>query len=583
MPSSYGRRSKEYDWFKGTSKDNKKNPKNSAKTIWKFSKIFLMFSLFFFSMWGCVQVFVIKTNNRVGDGLEFYNSEDEISPRVTRFNIDKRGVDKVGDIYSLNTDSTNRWINDKDSDMGSLLADVQKQIKSEGVKMSDAFKGTNEYIQVVDKTLTGAASAIVGGMGVDGKYHGIKAGGTATKLLAHSSVAKTYKGEALTGTPTAVKLFGFTAGKLAPGKDMDVSIKLPKTTPGSAADARVKFQQGILQAIDGALKEGTKHDYLASDWGKTTAPTGTPTEIQQALAHNAAWINIFKYLGVQPSSGEVILNANFLTDTHYRPMVSWKQAWVRGVGPFYGLFVYPISRMAVGITNGFPLMHGWESLFAIIISVFILRIFAFLLTFKSVMQQTKQQELQAKKAIIDAKYANYKGNKQMESRKKQETAELYKKEGVSPLGSLGTMFITMPIFLSIWRVIGGVPHLKSTVWLGINFSATSYKELLAGEWQYLPLMLIAGISAAFSQIYPRLLTKRRDKNRINVHQKAAMKKNNKTQNIVMVVFVIMALIFSAGIQIYWIVGGVWQVIQATITHRIIVRSGKNKKRKKVKV
>ena len=52
------------------------------------------------------------------------------------------------------------------------------------------------------------------------------------------------------------------------------------------------------------------------------------------------------------------------------------------------------------------------------------------------MQQTKQQELQGKKAVIDAKYASYKGNKQMEARKRQEMADLYKKEGVSPLGGV---------------------------------------------------------------------------------------------------------------------------------------------------
>lgn len=66
-----------------------------------------MFSLFFFSMWGCVQVFIVKTDNRVGDGLEFYNDEDEIAPRVTRFNIEKKITKNAGDIYSLNVDTTN--------------------------------------------------------------------------------------------------------------------------------------------------------------------------------------------------------------------------------------------------------------------------------------------------------------------------------------------------------------------------------------------------------------------------------------------------------------------------------------------
>jgi len=59
------------------------------------------------------------------------------------------------------------------------------------------------------------------------------------------------------------------------------------------------------------------------------------------------------------------------------------------------------------------------------------------------------QELQGKKAVIDAKYAAYKGNKQMEMRKNQEVQELYKKEGVSMFGSIGSIFLTMPFFLAI--------------------------------------------------------------------------------------------------------------------------------------
>lgn len=59
------------------------------------------------------------------------------------------------------------------------------------------------------------------------------------------------------------------------------------------------------------------------------------------------------------------------------------------------------------------------------------------------------QELNAKKAVIDAKYAPYKGNKQMEMRQKQEVADLYKKEGINPMSSLVTIFVTMPFFFAM--------------------------------------------------------------------------------------------------------------------------------------
>ena len=84
-----------------------------------------------------------------------------------------------------------------------------------------------------------------------------------------------------------------------------------------------------------------------------------------------------------------------------------------------------------------------------VLIVFTLRILAFGISFKSTLQQTKQQEIAAKKATIDAKYASYGDNKQMKQRKQQEIQALYKKEGISPLGALGSAFVTMPIFLSL--------------------------------------------------------------------------------------------------------------------------------------
>ena len=92
-----------------------------------------------------------------------------------------------------------------------------------------------------------------------------------------------------------------------------------------------------------------------------------------------------------------------------------------------------------------------------------IRLFTFLLGFKATLQQTKMQELSAKKASIDAKYAPYKGNKQMENRQKQEVAQLYKKEGISPVAQILTSLLTMPFFLSVWRVTQATPEIKSTV------------------------------------------------------------------------------------------------------------------------
>jgi YidC/Oxa1 family membrane protein insertase len=59
------------------------------------------------------------------------------------------------------------------------------------------------------------------------------------------------------------------------------------------------------------------------------------------------------------------------------------------------------------------------------------------------------QELQFQVSKINAKYAKHEDNKAMKRRKQMEVMALYRKNGVNPLGSIGSIFITMPVFLSI--------------------------------------------------------------------------------------------------------------------------------------
>lgn len=250
-----------------------------------------------------------------------------------------------------------------------------------------------------------------------------------------------------------------------------------------------------------------------------------------------------------------------------KPISSWGEAW--GLGPFYGLVVWPIAYLINAMVGSMPPLDGWAAILSIIIVVLATRVFTTLITYKSLFAQHKQQALAPRKAKIDAKYEGFKGNKQMEARKRQEIADLYKKNNVSMSGPLLSTLVTMPIFLAVWRVIQGIPNIKSATWLGIQFSQTSWRELFNGAWQYLPLLLIAVIVQAASQLLPRYLNKKRMSERSNVAEKAALKKSNRTQNIIMVVFIFMAVAFEAGVQIYWIVGGLWQIFQTLMVHWIV--------------
>ena len=250
-----------------------------------------------------------------------------------------------------------------------------------------------------------------------------------------------------------------------------------------------------------------------------------------------------------------------------KPIYSWAGAWK--LGPFYGLIIWPLSYMINGMMSSMPAMNGWDGIIAMVIVILFTRILVTMFTYKSLFASHKQQQLNPKKAKIDAKYEGFKGNREMEQRKRQELSKLYKDNNVSLIEPLKALCISTPIFLAVWRIVQGIPDIKSTTWLGIQFSLTSWQELFSGSWQYLPLLLAAGLTQALSHFLPRILNKKRMDERANRAERAALKKANKTQNIVMIVFIVLAVIFEAGVQIYWIISGLWQIMQILIVHHIV--------------
>ena len=97
---------------------------------------------------------------------------------------------------------------------------------------------------------------------------------------------------------------------------------------------------------------------------------------------------------------------------------------------------------------------------------------------------------------VNAKYAIYdKSNKEMMSKKQQETMAIYKREGVSPFGSIGTMLLTMPIFLAMWRVISALPFYKIGTIAGVSFGSSSLSALFGGA----PAALLIMIPVCFIQ------------------------------------------------------------------------------------
>ncbi|NQX83696.1 MAG: membrane protein insertase YidC [Mycoplasmataceae bacterium] len=258
-------------------------------------------------------------------------------------------------------------------------------------------------------------------------------------------------------------------------------------------------------------------------------------------------------------------------------VVSWGDAWE--FGPFYGLFVWPISQFSlwVGTWISWSVFGVWSAILGVIFIVLMLRLLSTLLSIKTFNDSAKTQEIQLKTAEVNAKYAMYdKSNKEMMSKKQQETTAIYKKEGVSPFGSIGTMLITMPIFLAMWRVISALPFYKIGAIGGVAFGSSSLSALFGGAPAALLIMIPVCTIQYISFKAPTWLAKKRKgiKN-IDEKTKEAMKKSNRMSNFMGIFFIIIGLTIPSLLAIYWIVSGLYTIFISLIQHYLLVRKAEN--------
>ncbi|MBN3534809.1 membrane protein insertase YidC [Mycoplasma procyoni] len=557
---------KSYNFFKG--QENPEDKKNIFIKIWKWLRIFIYVFIFGTTLTGCIQSFVIKTSTQVGSGLEFYNSEEKISPNSVVFekSVNSQGVETI----TQRKTNENFYVSNQTEEREKVIKQLKKQTENNYGKW-------------------GNYNTLVVFQNEDGTYE-FPISKNDEYLFINSDTQKYNQNQEW----SEIKLLNTTGLDL---KHVDSQVEDPKkgtyflsvsndVSPNLSSIERYNtFSRDVIEYLNKKLinLDSYKDNKLQNaikdieEKGKLASQDS----INLVKRYTISLLDIMSKTNfTKIVKNEVQFNtANYTTEStdltglipfrhaeSQKIIITWGDAWA--LGPFYGLFIWPMSKLMASISDSMNLetLAGWPSIITIIIAVLITKIISFSLRFKSLFTQSKQQEMQAKKAKIDAKYAPHKGNKQMEARQKQEISELYKKYNVSPAGPFKQLLITMPIFLAMWRILQGLPGIKATTWLGINLASTSWQELFAGAWVYLPILIVVVVVQLLQQLLPKILSRKQNNRLMNAAEKQALKKQNKMQNYTMIIFVVMGVIFQASVQIYWIFGGIWEIGQILFVH-----------------
>lgn len=283
---------------------------------------------------------------------------------------------------------------------------------------------------------------------------------------------------------------------------------------------------------------------------------------------------------VKNDEGNILTEVSGLTSG-----LTFGTAWE--MSGFFGIFfVWPLLQLAYllhGSFNGIGINFHAASFVTIFVIVILVKSATLVLSWKNIKQQSKMQDLQIQMAEIKAKYAgaNDPASKQA---MQMEIIALYRKNDINPLGMFGTMFISMPMFFAMYKVIGNTHLFKVSSLTGFSYGANP--GINGDTFTNYPLVIILVFVAAtiqgVSMMMPQIMAKRRRKNQPMDPAAAAQLKQQRNMMIIMIgVLVLVVFNLPLGLVIYWIFTGSFQIFQTIITQKAI-HSKKNKK-KTVKV
>ena len=188
---------------------------------------------------------------------------------------------------------------------------------------------------------------------------------------------------------------------------------------------------------------------------------------------------------------------------------------------------------------------GW----AILLFAALLRLAMFPIANKSYESMSKMKKVQPK---IQAIQENYKNDKM---RLQQEMMELYKKEKINPASGCLPMFIQIPVFFSLYKVLNIAIEIRHAPFVGWikDLSAPDPLTLSAMTGIYIPALIDLGVWPILMGITMYL------------QQKLSPKPANKDQArmfaLMPIIFTFMLGHFASGLVIYWTLSNILSIIQ----------------------
>ena len=217
-------------------------------------------------------------------------------------------------------------------------------------------------------------------------------------------------------------------------------------------------------------------------------------------------------------------------------------------GVWSSLIVKPLAWLIIFLGN-FVKNYG----FGLILTSLLIRLAAFPLTRKTAMQSELMREAKPELDKLEKKYEG-KTDRDSMMKKSNEMAMIYKKYQINPVAGCLFALIQIPLFIGFLEAINRVPAIFEETFAGFQLGTTPLTGLQNGNFIYIILTIIVGLSTFFSL-------------RMN---SAANPDNDqmKTMNRVMFLMILITSIFmTSALNIYWVTTNLFTVVQNILVKR----------------
>lgn len=224
--------------------------------------------------------------------------------------------------------------------------------------------------------------------------------------------------------------------------------------------------------------------------------------------------------------------------------------WSLDAGFFDFILTIPIAKGILFITDILGNVAWGVVGMTIFINILILPIMI-----KSTVSTQKMQMLQPELEKIQRKYAGRK-DQASQMRQSAEMQALYKKHDVSMFSSF-TTFLTLPIMLAMWQSVQRIEILYQATFFGLNLGTTPMSQITSGNWVYIIIVAIVGITQYLAIEINNIMLKRNPRYKVSKQQKSM-----KTMNIVMTAMIVLfALSMPTAMSLYWITTSLVTIIR----------------------